>query len=134
MWYLAANNDSNVKITFAGAVESDADVTYNLTRGNYNMIANPFPVAFDPNDTTKVEWTGVVEGEDFAGTDNILVWNPATSGYTFHYFYAGEGWTDDSGNGYFADDYPDGLPAGSAMWYLATQGDGNLSVKFIKTF
>ena len=134
MWYLAANNDKQVKITFAGAVESDADVTYTLIKGKYNMIANPYPVSFDPNEASQVEWSGVVEGEDFADTDNILVWNPQTSGYTFHYYYAGEGWTDDSGNGYFADDYPNGLPAGSAMWYLATPGDGQLSVKFKKSF
>ena len=134
MWLDAYNGEreGQLKVTFSGAVEASESVSYELVGNNFNMLANPYPVAWNPNNDS-ITWTGVIEGE-YAGADcdYIEVWNPANDGYTFHFLYPGEGWTDESGNGYFEDDYPEGLPAGTPVWFDAFDGEreAKLSVTF----
>ena len=130
-WYLAKAGEGK-QITQSGAVESDADVTFDLTGGNYNMVINPYPTAIDLNDSTTVEFVGVT-GSDFEATsDNILVWNPATSGYTKYYYYYDASAPDDNG-WYGTLDEEATLPAGTAFWYLAKAGEGK-TITFKKTW
>ena len=123
------------EITSANVVGYKTDA---LTDGNFNMVS----VSFNNVDGTGVQLNGgnvtfenLITGFDFSdGPDLIEVWNPETSGYTYHYFYDQDGWTDDSGNGYFEDDYPDGLPAGAAFWYEAAENASAPTITFKKPF
>ena len=130
-WY-RAKVGAGKSMTQSGAVESDADVSFDLASGNYTMVINPFPTATDLNDTTSVEFAGVT-GSDYDGTaDNILVWNPATSGYTTYYYYYDASTPDDNA-WYGTQDEETTLPAGTAFWYRAKVGAGK-SITFKKTF
>ena len=130
-WYLAKAGEGKA-ITQSGAVESDADVTFDLTGGNYNMVINPYPTAIDLNDSTTVEFAGVT-GSDFEATsDNILVWDPSTSGYTKYYYYYDASAPDDNG-WYGTLDEEATLSAGTAFWYLAKAGEGK-KITFKKTW
>ena len=103
----------------AGIVSADI-VGYNtasLTGGKFNMsgivFSNVDGTAIDLNDMT---FAGVT-GSDFDATsDNILVWNPATSGYTTYYYYYDASAPDDNG-WYGTLDEETTLSAGTAFWY-----------------
>ena len=132
MWLeAAAGHDGDLKVTIAGAVEDADDVPYELVAGNFNMISNPYPINWDPNDSTKVAFENIIEGTTFGSdVDTIEVWDP-NRGYTYHFYYEGDGWTDDSGNGYFEDDYPNGLAAGQPVWFEAAPNANVPTVTFL---
>jgi hypothetical protein len=141
MWYEAyagAERSEPLSITFAGSVENTSDVEYALVGNNFNMVANPYPVSYDLNDSNAVTFTGVV-GSDWADScDFIEIWNPVDSGYSLFYYNTIEGvWKDSDDTGTFGDWYPNGLPAGTPFWYEAfasDERDGNLTITFKKPF
>ena len=77
---------------------------------------------------------GNVTGSDYSGAaDQILLWNASDSSYTYYYYYddgTEAGWSNVVGDEYFEDENPDGLPAGSAFWYLAKDNDSTLTTTF----
>ena len=130
-WYKAKAGNGK-QMTQSGAVESDADVTFNLTGGKFNMAINPYPTAVDLNDSNTVEFAGVT-GSDYQETsDQIQVWDTATSGYTIYYYYYDASTPEDNG-WYGTLDEEAVLPAGTAFWYKAKAGSGK-SITFKKTW
>jgi len=130
-WYFARNTGVGTQQT-AGAVESDATVTYTLTKGNYNLIASAYPISLKLNDMVLENMTGG-EGSDLA--DFVQFWDPVSSGYQAYYLYSGEdaedGWYNAQTDESFDTDYPNGMPVGTAFWYFA-RGTGTGSVTFAK--
>jgi hypothetical protein len=131
-WYKAKAGNGK-QMTQSGAVESDSDVEFNLTGGNYNMAINPYPTAIDLNDTTTVEFTNATGTDSDSTSDLILVWKPATSGYTTYWYYYEDGAAADEIGWYGTLDEETTLPAGTAFWYKAKAGDGK-KITFKKTY
>lgn len=111
------------------AVESANIVGYvneGVTKGNFNALGIPFTSAdgtgFQLNSITG---DGLYSGGTFSTSDQIWIWNPLTSGYDMWYYYsdsshAWDGWYDQlTGEIPFETKYPNGLPAGSPVWYVA---------------
>ena len=130
-WYIARGTGTGTGLT-SGEVESADDVTVTLTKGNYNLVACAYPVALDLN---AMVCTGLTAGESSDDADLIQFWNPTTSAYEAYYLYSGpdadDGWYNFETDEAFADDYPDGKPAGTAFWYIA-RGTGTGTIKFVK--
>ena len=130
-WYFARSTGEGAQQT-AGAVENDATVTYELTKGNYNLVASAYPINLKLNDMVLANMTA---GESSDDADAVQFWNPATSGYETYYLYSGpdadDGWYNVTTDESFDDDYPEGMPVGTAFWYFA-RGTGMGSVTFAK--
>ena len=137
VWFLSHANSKGGPAAFSGAVEGAATYTITITRGNYNLFNNPYPVAFKFNDLDNIDWSKAISGGAFANSDQIKIWNPVTSGYENWYWYADsthawDGWYDEgTGEIPFETVHPDGLPAGTPVWYLAK---GTLGETFDVTF
>ncbi len=113
----------------AAQVESQNIVGYNTLDAvpGYNQ----FTAAFKGVATTDGFNINDISGDTVTGTslsaaDVIQIWDTSgvTPGYNvyFNYLYAGyeqyAGWMT-TGATYFDTDYPNGLPAGTAFWYLS---------------
>ena len=124
VWFVSHANSTGGTATFPGAVEGADTYTVTVNQGNFNLFANPFPVAFKFNDS-QVDWSEAFSDGTFDGSDQIWIWNPATSTYDMWYYYTDsthvwDGWYDQvTGEIPFEDKYPEGLPAGSPVWYVA---------------
>ena len=141
-WYQASKNAERagaLTITVSGAIEEDADVC-TLAGDNFNMVANPYPVAIDLNNSAQVVIANHSVNDDYTedSTDLIQVWRPDLNGYDDFYFYSDEGkWCSADGNDtpfIECDGYEDGLPAGTAFWYQASKNAeraGALTITFI---
>jgi len=134
-WYLSRGT-SNPTVTMSGAVASEDDISFTIYGGSYTMVANPFPVAFQPNTKTQVNWGNIHPGDTSEDGDVIRIWNAANESYAIYYYWADstheyDGWYDESGSFYFEDVVPEGIPAGQAFWYLSRDAKGtNHTVKF----
>jgi len=130
-WYEAKGGNGSV--TVAGQVITTATFNLAVTGGNFNMLANPYPVAFDPNDTAAIDWLacGATPGAGAGGADNILIWDASTSGYTVYYLYDNG---DSTATWWYGDDSAeaDPIPAGVPFWY-ESKGSSFTAV-FKKTF
>ena len=138
-WYLAKATTVNASVTFSGDVPMGASYTKDLVRGDFNMVANPYPVALNLNDATQVTLTGATAGPGVLSSDTILIHDATTGGYTTYYLYEGDpdyqaGWYNAGSDELFETDYPDGLPAGTPFWYVAKAGTGDFSITFLKNF
>ena len=137
VWYLSANGSTGGNASIAGAVDSAKSVTLTLTRGNFNQIANPFPVGFQLNNPDQVTWENATGAEMTGDADQIRIWDPTTSGYEMWYLYEDDshewdGWYDLATQmKLFEEVHPNGLPAGVPCWYLAA---GTLGQTFDVTF
>ncbi len=137
-WYLAKDTTKNSKVTFSGEVDLADSLSFTLKRGSYNLIANPYPKAYDLNKDMEV--TGGTAGGDESVSDTILVWYFNEKGIgSYETFFLYEGYDEDWPRGWYgvAGDkfetlHPDGLPIGTGFWYLAKSGEGELKVKFTK--
>ena len=134
-WYLS-RGESNPTVTMAGAVASEDDISFTIYGGGFNLIVNPFPVAFQPNTATQVNWGAIHAGEDSDAGDQIKLWDATLGGYTVYYYYGDsshewDGWYDITGSYYFEEVLPEGIPAGQPFWYLSRDAKGtNHTVKF----
>ena len=131
-WYKAKAGDGK-SIQTSGAVESDDDVTVNLTSGKFNMVINPYPVAVDLNSADAAVIANFTGGADSSQSDLIQIWDPATSGYYTFYYYNEEGWEEDWAWYEQTDSCKPIIPAGTAFWYKAKAG-ANKSITFKKTY
>ena len=135
-WYLSRGTTSPT-VTMSGAIASEDDVSITVYGGGFSLIANPFPVALQPNDKKQVNWGAIHSGETSDDGDQIQLWNASTTGYTVYYYYEDDshewdGWYDAAGVNYFEDVEPDGIPAGQPFWYLSRDAKGtNHTVKFL---
>ena len=135
-WYLSRGS-SNPTVTMSGAIAPEDDVSVTIYGGGFNLIANPFPVAFQPNTKTQVNWGAIHAGETSDDGDQIKLWDASVGGYDVYYYYADDshewdGWYDAGGSYYFEDVVPEGIPAGQPFWYLSRDAKGtNHTVKFL---
>ena len=109
------------------AIESANVVGYNtdtITAKKFNMVSVPF----EGTDGKGFKLNQCLSGVDLTGTDSpttadlIEIWDASTGAYENWYYYeAGDEWTGwwDAGTAttLFEDQYPNGLPAGTAFWY-----------------
>ncbi|MGN0834183.1 MAG: hypothetical protein ACI4RD_11130, partial [Kiritimatiellia bacterium] len=130
-WYFARNSGEGTWQT-AGAVENDDTISFTITKGNYNLIASAYPIALKLND---MELSGLTASDASETADLAMFWDPETSGYNVYYLYSGpeadDGWYNMSTDNFFDDDYPNGMPVGTAFWYFA-RGTGTGRITFAK--
>ena len=136
VWLLSSNDAKGEAATLSGAVDVAKTVTLTLTKGNFNQVANPFPIGLQLNNAEQVDWSNAFGSMDPEAADQIRIWNPLTSGYEVWYLYI-DG-TDDDGwwdyltqSSKFEEVHPNGLDAGVPVWYLAA---GTLGQTFDVTF
>ena len=120
-WYLSPVKTAAPKSTVvSGTVEMESSVTDVITSGKFNMLISAYPDKIELNNTNSVEFANLTPGEGNGDGDEVQVWNPKTSGYTYFYYYDdGEeaGW-------YGLHDEDPVLAANTAFWFLAQKGDG----------
>jgi len=105
--------DTNV--TISGQASQQATYTFPIKQLNYNLIGSPFASDYPLNSTYDWVASGATAGYPWNNADNILVWNPVTTGYKTYYLYTDGKWYDAS------DDVlptTDKLPLGKGAWYL----------------
>ena len=125
-------------IVVSGEVNTNA-VTKTIVSG-LNLIANPYPKAFDVNSAT---YTGLVgfDWSEFAGGDQMYVWNKTAQGYSTIYTYAGDSVPADittalgydlSGKWMDASMLPvsEPIPVGEAVWIDTSTESSSASVSF----
>ena len=126
VWYSSYKDSTGGAVNLSGAVDTAKSVTLSITRGNFNQVANPFPVGLQPNNAEQATWEGAIGSTDPYAADLIQIWNPATSGYEKWFYWFDEG--DHSWDGWwdfpnaqieFQDTHPNGLDAGTPVWYNA---------------
>ena len=128
-WYLS-RGESNPTVTMAGAIAPEDDITVTIYGGGFNLIANPFPVSFQPNTATQVNWGDIHGGEDSDSGDQIKIWDANAGGYNVYYYYS-DSTHDITGSYYFEEVVPEGIAAGQPFWYLSRDTKGtNHTVKF----
>ena len=119
-----------------GIVSSDI-VGYNtesLTGGKFNMSGVVFnSVGGGDIDLNDMTFPGVTGTDSDSTSDTILVWDPATSGYTTYWYYYEAGAAADEIGWYGTLDEPTTLAAGTAFWYKAKAGEGK-KITFKKTY
>ena len=138
--WVRGKKDTVTKFTFAGAVSENASETVSReTPINFELVANPYPTAFDIN-SSKVAWTvaaitsfDTTAGDFFAGwTDEAacLQVPNGVGGYLLRYYI------DDADDGTGTDTYVTGwaddagvlntatVPAGSGFWLRRCSKDG----------
>lgn len=119
-WYIARRATT---LTIAGEVGTNS-VSVSLQNG-YNLMANPFPVAFSLNGSG-INWAGmgVVGTTDQMSADNIKTWDG--EGYVTYWFYDATG-TEDEDPDYdkkwydvIDDSTPTSasIPAGEGVWFI----------------
>ena len=134
-WY-RSRGATSPSVTMSGAISSEDDISFTIYGGSFNLIANPFPIAFQPNTASQVDWGAIHPGETSEMGDQIQLWDAAESKYTTYYYYADDthmydGWYDDAGMNYFEDVEINGIPAGQPFWYRSRDAKGtNHTVKF----
>ena len=111
-------------ITFMGEVPPD-DITKNLVVG-YNMVANPYPTEVPVSSFGTLDANMPGYDDEWTYDTELLVWNPATLGYTT-YGWAGTSGTDVDGDPSYDNQWLDAatevttdtIPAGAAVWIHA---------------
>ena len=131
MWFLSHSNSSGGPAAFSGAVENAASYTVTLYKGKFNLFGNAYPVAVKLNDLANIDWSACTSGGAFANSDQIWIWEPSDGSYEKWYWYADDshaydGWYDEfTGEIPFETTHPDGLVAGTPVWFLATGAAGS---------
>ena len=134
-WYRSRGSEAP-SVTMSGAIAPEDDISFTIYGGGFNLIVNPFPVAFQPNTATQVDWGAIHAGETSDDGDLIKLWKAATGSYDEYYYYADsshqwDGWYDASGSYYFEDVVPEGIAPGQPFWYRSRDTKGtNHTVKF----
>jgi hypothetical protein len=136
-WYksaAAAAADGTMQVF--GQVCNSADVTVEILKGKFNMIASPYPVGLKLNNATQVTWTNATGTDSPFTADQVQIWDADTGAYENWYYYDNgdeyTGWWDAiSGMYLFEDTYPDGLAVGKPFWYKAV-GSGSFNLTFTK--
>jgi len=143
-WLLSkADVGGTTAVTQAGQAPAAASVVAAITAGKLNMVANPYPTAYELNGAAAPDLLaagaqgGSIWLDNVADADILKVWNPATSGYKDYYLYDSGGeyagwdgqWIDDS-TGMPTED---ALPIGKPFWYLS-KGSGGFDFTFTKTY
>ena len=123
-WFKAAENGT---INCAGQVSNTSEIDNSPTANQFNIVANPYPVALNLNAPTSANFTPgeYADGTDFSfgNAPQIQVLNPSGIGYTKYYYISdaydsndnpvsGNCWADDGG--YIATGTQ--VPVGQSFW------------------
>jgi len=118
---------------FAGAVFAQVEslnIVGYTTTGLAGGTFNQYPVQFGTVGGGGFNLNGgALQGDLFAAegsgdADQILIWEPATSSYGVYYLYSDGLWYNFLTDVLFEVDYPAGLPAGTAFWYVSQAAGG----------
>ena len=136
-WFRAMADGS---VTCSGEVSATGEIGSAVTAGQFNIVANPYPVALSLNAPASVGFTpgAYGDGEDttMGNAPQIQVLNASGVGYKRYYYIgdaydaddqpvAGNCWAD--GDGYVATGTQ--VPVGQAFWVKsATAGTFNFSL------
>ena len=137
--FYKAKAPSGKALTGSGAIERQDEVELDLVSGTYTMIGNPYPVALQLNTDQFTAENVTGNADNFNDADQIWVWVPADEAYTkFFYYDDGNeaGWSITTGGQEYIEeleDWANGIPSGTAMYYKAKTGAGKKAV-FGKTF
>ena len=112
-------------MTISGEVTTNSTVTVNLVAG-YNLVANPFPAEVPVKSFGTLDPSMPGYDSEWTYDTELLVWNPATLGYTT-YGWAGTSGTDVDDDSSYDNQWldqgteitTDKIPAGSAVWIHA---------------
>jgi hypothetical protein len=114
---------------FDAQVESVNIVGYEtkaLVAGKFNMLGGTFNGVGKAGYSLNRDFKGenLTAGPDSLTSDTIAIYDATTSAYTTYYLYEGDGiypagWYNAGSDDLFEVDYPNGLPAGTAFWYVA---------------
>ena len=106
--------------------------TADLAAGNFNMYAVPFTgVGGGGFQLNSSAFSGDSFGAGGLGAaDWVMLWVPAIFDYEVYYKYDEDGlWYAVKGDNLFEENYPDGLPVGTAFWYQSRgTSDGNITI------
>jgi hypothetical protein len=137
-FWLLLQGGVNTNMVSSGEVPSVAQFTFNITKGNFNMIANPYPTALPINGTNFViDATKAIQGGSVFDADSVKVWNPVDSGYAQYFLYNDEAGYNPEWDGLWmksgqTEPTAESIPAGFGAWYLsqpATATDWTLTIK-----
>ncbi|MBR3688691.1 MAG: hypothetical protein IKL85_06420, partial [Lentisphaeria bacterium] len=121
------NTSSSGNMTISGEVPADSTKEISLSTG-FNMVANPYPVATPISGFGKLDssYTGP-DLDTGLFTTELMVWDPATSGYTYY------GWSSSLGTDVLDNSDLDNvwldenlelptesIPCGGAVWINAS--------------
>jgi len=97
-----------------------------LVAGKFNMLGGTFNGVGKAGYSLNRDFKGenLTAGPGSLTSDTIAIYDATTSAYTTYYLYEGDGeypagWYNAGSEEWFDDDYPNGLPAGTAFWYVA---------------
>jgi hypothetical protein len=123
-WLVSQVTDTNALVS-AGQAPSAVSVNANITAGNYNMVANPYPASYALNSAYNWLTAGADGSTSALNADQILVWDPVTSGYTTYWLYDSGG-TYPSWDGKWIDGLggitADSLLMGQPAWFVSLGG------------
>lgn len=119
IWFKQSGADCAV--TFAGQVVSDSSVPVSTAQNTWNLISNPYPMAFAISGVTYSGIVGVDFDEDFAflETAPVIMVPKAAGGYAYFYYINFEDstfWFDNDNAG---PDVGAEVPVGSGFWFKA---------------
>ena len=118
IWFKQSGEDCTV--TFAGQVVSDSSVPVSTANGEWNMIANPYPMSCAISGLSYEGLLGVDFDEDFLFIDTApILMVPTADGYANFYYINFEGdtfWFDAAAGG---PDEGATIPVGSGFWFKA---------------
>lgn len=92
VWF--RDNNEACTITVAGQVGA-VGATVEATAGGWNLLANPYPVAFELNGD-KVDWSELVPKDDIQDAPLLQVWD-SSEGLVSYYYMTEEGTLDEQG-------------------------------------
>ena len=122
---------NNCTISVAGQVASADSMNVPLSANVFNLIANPYPIAFDINGN-KVAWAdALIGGTDDDNSPNMKIWDGV--GYDDYYFYSEDLFGNENCWGLgtlMADDVV--IQPGNGFWLKYTNNDQNVNLTFNK--
>ena len=118
VWYYSVGEDAPV-VTQSGAVLGTDDSTAEIVVGNYNFLANPYPVEWDPNDAERVDLSNVVSGKTYSSSvDHIETYDPTDESYgIFFYSSALKCWCNNKLKKF--DTVSDPIQPGDGVWFYS---------------
>ena len=127
VFWFKKQGEGDVNVTVAGSVSLLDEKAIEIKSG-YNMIANPVPVAFNPNTLGTDFWatSGAVGAQGMATADQIQVYDSSTEAYSYYYLYyttltvpalKAKNWKWVTQAGAVVEDSTAVIPVGKGAWY-----------------
>lgn len=133
VFWFKKQGEGDIDVTVSGAV-SVLDKEAIEIKAGYNMIANPFPTAFNPNSLGTDFWStsGAVGAQAMTTADQLQVYDSSAEAYNYYYLYytslsvpalKAKNWKWVTQAGAVVEDTAVVIPVGKGAWYKH-QGEG----------